>query len=373
MKNSVVIGEIKGIKIEINASWLIVFGLVTYMLATSFFPVNYPQWPSSIYWPLGAIMAISLFASVLLHELSHSIVSIRNGIDVKKITLFIFGGVAQIESEPDEPIKELKIAIAGPAMSVFISIIVSFTAALLENFGGSEFVIVPLRYLASVNLVLAIFNMVPAYPLDGGRVLRALIWYYKKDLKAATKISSSIGGFFGYFLMFSGIFQALGGQLIGGLWFVFIGWFINQASQTSHQQTVITDVFKKIKISEFMTKDVVVVDYHKTIKEFVEDYLYTWKFKTFPVRKIDEITGVVGINEIKAVPRELWGEKLVVEVLLPLTDEMVVSPECTVTDSLALLAKNGLGRLLVIENGELLGIVSNTDVLKYIRIHSELE
>ena len=140
MKNSVVIGEIKGIKIEINASWLIVFGLVTYMLATSFFPVNYPQWPSSIYWPLGAIMVISLFASVLLHELSHSIVSIRNGIDVKKITLFIFGGVAQIESEPDEPIKELKIAIAGPAMSVFISIIVSFTAALLENFGGSEFV-----------------------------------------------------------------------------------------------------------------------------------------------------------------------------------------------------------------------------------------
>ena len=140
--------------------------------------------------------------------------------------------------------------------------------------------------------------------------MRALIWYYKKDLKAATKISSSIGGFFGYFLMFSGIFRALDGQLIGGLWLVFIGWFINQASQTSYQQTVIIDVFKKIKISEFMTKDVVVVDYHKTIKEFVEDYLYTWKFKTFPVRKIDEIAGVVGINEIKAVPPGSCGGSL---------------------------------------------------------------
>lgn len=373
MKNSLVIGEIRGIKIEINASWLIVFGLVTFMLATSFFPLNYPHWDPALFWPLGALMALSLFASVLLHELSHSLVSIRNGIPVKKITLFIFGGVAQIESEPDEPIKELKIAIAGPAMSIFLSIMFSFSAGIAEVLVGSEYIVVPLKYLATVNLVLAIFNMVPAFPLDGGRVLRALIWYFKGDLRSATKTASSIGGFFGYFLIFTGIFQALGGQIFGGLWFVFIGWFINQASQTSYQQTLVTDIFKKIKVREFMTQDVVVVDYHKTIKDLVEDYFYTRKYKIFPVRKIDEIIGVIGLNEIKSIPKDQWEEKLVVEAVRPLTEDMVVSPECTVTDTLKHLAKNGLGRILVMEGDQLLGIVSNTDVLNYIRIYSELE
>ncbi len=373
MKNSLVIGEVKGIKIEINISWLIIFALVTFMLATNFFPLNYPEWDTTLSWFLGALIAIFMFVSVLLHELSHSIVAIKNGIDVKKITLFIFGGVAQIEKEPDEPLKELKIAIAGPAMSIFLSVVFSLLAGGAAALGASEYITVPLNYLAAVNMVLAIFNMVPAFPLDGGRVLRALIWYFKKDIRMATKISSSIGGFFGYFLIFTGIFQALGGQFIGGLWFVFIGWFINQASQISYQQTLITDIFKKIKVKEFMTKDVVVIDYHKTIKEMVDEYLYNYKYKSFPVRRIDEIVGVVGINEIKNMPNHLWDEKLVVEIMRPLTEDMVVSPDSNVTDSLKNLAKNGLGRVLVMEDEEVVGIISNTDVLNYIRINSELE
>ena len=373
MKNSLVIGEVKGIKIEINISWLIIFGLVTFMLATNFFPLNYPAWDPLLSWLLGALVAIFMFFSVLLHELSHSIVAIKNGIDVKKITLFIFGGVAQIEKEPDEPLKELKIAIAGPAMSIFLSVSFSLLASGAASLGASEYITVPLNYLGAVNMVLALFNMVPAFPLDGGRVLRALIWYFKGDIRFATKISSSIGGFFGYFLIFTGIFQALGGQFVGGLWFVFIGWFINQASQISYQQTLVTDIFKKIKVKEFMTKDVVVIDYHKTIKDMVDDYLYNYKYKSFPVRRIDEIVGVVGINEIKNMPNHLWDEKLVVEIMRPLTEDMVVSPDSNVTDSLKSLAKNGLGRVLVMEEDEIVGIISNTDVLNYIRINSELE
>lgn len=373
MKNSLVIGEVKGIKIEINISWLIIFGLVTFMLATNFFPLNYPAWDPLLSWLLGALVAIFMFVSVLLHELSHSIVAIKNGIDVKKITLFIFGGVAQIEKEPDEPLKELKIAIAGPAMSIFLSVSFSLLASGAASLGASEYITVPLNYLGAVNMVLALFNMVPAFPLDGGRVLRALIWYFKGDIRFATKISSSIGGFFGYFLIFTGIFQALGGQFVGGLWFVFIGWFINQASQISYQQTLVTDIFKKIKVKEFMTKDVVVIDYHKTIKDMVDDYLYNYKYKSFPVRRIDEIVGVVGINEIKNMPNHLWDEKLVVEIMRPLTEDMVVSPDSNVTDSLKSLAKNGLGRVLVMEEDEIVGIISNTDVLNYIRINSELE
>lgn len=373
MKNSLVIGEVKGIKIEVNISWLAIFGLLTFMLATSYFPLNYPGWDPLIYWTLGALMAISLFVSVLLHELAHSIVSIANGIGVKKITLFIFGGVAQMDREPDEPLKELKIAIAGPLMSIILSLFFSVLANGANFIGASEYFIVPLSYLASVNMVLALFNMVPAFPLDGGRVLRALIWHFKGNLRSATKIASSIGGFFGYFLMFLGIFQAIAGDVFGGLWFVFIGWFINQASQVSYQQTLVTDVFKKIKVNELMTKNVVVIDYHRTIKEMVEDYLYVYKFKLFPVRRIDEIVGVVSVNEIKNIPRELWDEKIIVEVMRPLTTNMIVPPECSVTDSLKNLAKNDIGRILVMEDEEILGIVSNTDVINYIRINNELE
>ncbi len=373
MRGSVKIGTIRGIAIEVNVSWLIIFTLITVMLATSFFPLNYPDWDPTLYWIIGALMAIMLFVSVLLHELSHSLVAIKNGIEVKRITLFIFGGVAQIETEPDEPIKEFKIAIAGPAMSLFLSLFFSALASLATASGASEYLIVPLTYLATVNLVLAIFNLVPAFPLDGGRILRAIIWHYKGNLRLATKIASNMGGFFGYFLMFSGIFIALSGDIVGGVWFIFIGWFINQASQASYQQTMVTDIFKKIKIKEFMTTDVIVVEYHKTLQELVDEYFYVYKFASFPVRRMDEIFGVVSVNDIKSIPRDRWQETLVTEIARPLTDDMEISPDCTVTSSLNKLSKNGLGRILVMEDDKLLGIVSNTDVLNYIRIHSELQ
>lgn len=374
MRGSLVIGEIRGIKIEINASWLIVFGLVTFMLATSFFPANYPDWEPAINWAIGAILAVSLFVSVLLHELSHSLVAIRNGIPVKKITLFIFGGVAQIEKEPDDPLTEFKVAIAGPAMSVFLALLFSALAALGEAAALSQYLVVPLAYLSMVNTVLAVFNLVPAFPLDGGRVLRSLIWYLKGDLKLATSISSAVGSFFGYFLIFSGIFVALNGQLISGIWFIFIGWFITQASQTSYEQVRVNDLFKKIKVRSFMKEDVVPVDYHITLRELVDNYFYRYKYASFPVRRMDSWAGIVTINDIKAIPRDQWQERLVIEVTRELTEDMQVSPDQTVSSTLEKLAKNGVGRVLVLDDEEnLLGIVSNTDVLNYIRIHTQLE
>jgi len=371
MKGSVVIGKFKGIQIEVNGSWLVIFGLVTFMLATNYFPQNYPDWYPVLRWVMGSIIALLLFVSVLLHELSHSLVSKSLGIQVRKISLFIFGGIAQIEKEPDDPGKELKIGIAGPAMSVLLFILLTLLVNILTFSGAPEVIIVPLAYIAQVNLVLAIFNMVPAFPMDGGRVLRALIWHFSGNQQKATKISSSLGGLFGYFLIFTGIFWVMTGNIINGIWFVLIGWFINQASQASYQQTVMSNIFDEIKISEFMTANVTAVDYHISVQDLVDNYFYHYKFNSFPVKKFEEVIGVVNLDRVKKVSKEEWSQTTVGGITTPLEDNLVVSPNDTVSTAMTKIFGNSIGRVLVMEQTALVGIVSRTDILNYLRIHSQ--
>jgi Zn-dependent protease/predicted transcriptional regulator len=371
MKGSVVIGKVRGIEIEVNVSWLVVFGLVTYMLATNYFPQNYPDWNPALGWLLGGIIALMLFVSVLLHELSHSLVSMNFGIPVKKISLFIFGGIAQMEKEADEPGKELKIAVAGPAMSLLLFVLFTLFAAVAAVTGASEAILVLLTYVAQVNLVLAIFNMVPAFPMDGGRVLRALIWRFKGDFQNATRIAASMGGMFGYFLIFTGIFWVMTGNLINGIWFAFIGWFINQASQASYQQTVMSNIFDEIKISEFMTANVIAVDYHISVQELVDNYFYQYKFNSFPVKKFEEVIGVVNFDRAKNVPKEERDQTTVGRITTPLEENLVVSPDDTVSTAMTKIFGNSIGRVLVMEQAALIGIVSRTDILNYLRMHSQ--
>lgn len=372
MRGSIVIGKIKGIEIELNISWFVIFGLVTFTLATSFFPQNYPEWGTAVHWALGGIMSLMLFVSVLLHELSHSIVSIGLGIDVKKISLFIFGGIAQIEKEPDEPMKELKIAIAGPLMSVAIAVTSLVAVMVLGTLGVSEMVTVPLVYISNVNFILAIFNMVPAFPLDGGRVLRAIIWKAKGDLATATKIASAAGGVFGYLLIFLGVFWVLTGNIINGIWFAFIGWFINQASQSSYQNMLMSDMFGKIKVKEFMSSNVVTVKSHISIQDMVDNYIYRYKFSSFPVVKGDVIIGIININRVRETDRSGWDQTTVERVTDRLNSNLVVSPEDTVSTAMTKLFSNGIGRVLVMDGDRLAGIVSRTDILNHIRIYNQL-
>ncbi|HWQ89584.1 MAG TPA: site-2 protease family protein [Desulfitobacteriaceae bacterium] len=372
MKSSFVLGKIKGIQLEVNISWFVVFALVTFTLATSYFPQNYPDWDPVLNWVLGSIIALLLFASVLLHELAHSLVSASQGIPVSKISLFIFGGLAQIEKEPDEPGKELKIAIVGPATSVFLFVLFTLLAKIVAFLALSEVTVVLLNYVADVNLVLAIFNMVPAFPLDGGRVLRALIWYFKGNLKNATKIASSLGSIFGYFLIFVGILGVLTGLIINGIWFIFIGWFINQASQSSYEQMVMSDIFNKIHVSEFMSDNIMLVDSHQSVQELIDNYFYKYRFASFPVGKNNEIIGIIDRNSVLNIPKEAWSQTSVEDIIVPLQDNLIVSPDDTVTVAMTKLFSNGIGRVLVMEQTRLRGIVSRTDILNYIRIHSQL-
>ncbi|HAE43592.1 MAG TPA: hypothetical protein DCG34_11860 [Clostridiales bacterium] len=373
MKGSFVIGKIKGIEIEINLSWLIIFGLITFMMATNFFPQNYPDISPIIGWVLGSIMAILMLLSILLHELSHSIVSINQGIEVKKITLFIFGGIAQLDKEPDNPIQELKIALAGPAMSLLLFLIFTFIYNFLGYLGVESYLIAPLIYVSSVNLIIVLFNMVPAFPLDGGRVLRALIWHFQGSLQKATKVTSSMGNIFGYLLIFLGLYIVFNGNVLNGIWFVFIGWFIKQLSESSYQNTIMTDLFTKIKVSTFMSKNVISVGAHLSIEALVENYFYKYKYTSFPVIETDRVIGIVTVENIKTLNRDEWDRTIVRNIITPINNDLIVYPEDNVSSAIKKIFQNGIGRVLVMDGETLTGIVSRTDILNYIRIHSQLE
>ena len=373
MKGSFVIGKIKGIEIEINLSWLIIFGLITFMMATNFFPQNYPDISPIIGWVLGSIMAILMLLSILLHELSHSIVSINQGIEVKKITLFIFGGIALLDKDPDYPIQELKIALAGPAMSLLLFLIFTFIYNFLGYLGVESYLIAPLIYVSSVNLIIVLFNMVPAFPLDGGRVLRALIWHFQGSLQKATKVTSSMGNIFGYLLIFLGLYIVFNGNVLNGIWFVFIGWFIKQLSESSYQNTIMTDLFTKIKVSTFMSKNVISVGAHLSIEALVENYFYKYKYTSFPVIETDRVIGIVTVENIKTLNRDEWDRTIVRNIITPINNDLIVYPEDNVSSAIKKIFQNGIGRVLVMDGETLTGIVSRTDILNYIRIHSQLE
>lgn len=373
MKNSFVITRIKKIQIEVNISWFLVFSLMVYTLATGYFPSVYPDLNVSSRWILGGIIALLLFGSVLLHELGHSLVSIRQGIPVKKITLFIFGGIAQIEKEPDEPVKELKIAVAGPLVSIFLFLFFMAMARLLGYIGAPEVLVIPMDYLSSANLILAGFNLIPAFPLDGGRILKSVIWYFSKDGQKATKVAAFTGSLFGFFLIFIGVFLLLNNFIVDGIWLAFIGWFINQESKSSYQSKVLTDIFDKIQVDQFMTGDVVSVDSDISIQELIENYFYKYKFNAFPVEKAGRVVGIVRGESIKRIPAEARGRTLAGSVAIPLSENLVVSPSDTVTTAMTKTAANGVGRVLVMDTeGKLLGIVSNTDILNYLRTYQQL-
>ena len=342
------------------------------MMASSYFPSLYPGMNPAIYWSLGISIAILMLVSILLHELSHSVVSIHLGINVSSITLFIFGGLAQIEEEPNDPVKELKIAIAGPAMSLFLFVLFTLLSNFMLFIGISEIYTVPFSYVGGVNLILAIFNLVPAFPLDGGRVLRAILWYYKGSLQFATKVASSMGDMFGYFLIFMGLYWALSGNVINGLWFVFIGWFIKNLSQSSYQNMMMNDLFTKIHVGEFMTRDLVVVKDFTSVEDLVENYFYKYKYVCFPVVRDESVLGLVTIDSVKKIARDMWNQTSVGSITELLRDDLVAAPDETVISAMKKLFNNHIGRMVVIEEGKLIGIISRTDILNYIRVYSEL-
>lgn len=364
--------ELFGFPIYLDLSWFVIVLLITWSLASSVFPQFYQELATSTYWLMGLAGALGLFLSILLHELGHSLVAREFNVPMRGITLFIFGGVAEMTEEPPSAKAEFFVAIAGPIVSVAIAIGCYLLAIL-----GSSFLPVPiigvLSYLGVINAVVVGFNLIPAFPLDGGRVLRSILWYLKGSLKWATRITSTIGSGFGMFLILLGILGFLQGNIIGGMWQVLIGIFLRNAAMMSYQQVLIRRALEGESIDRFMNSDPISVPPSITIGQLVEDYIYRYHHKMFPVTDDGKLLGCITTREVHQVPREQWSTRTVGDLLRPCDEENTIEQG---TDAMRALSQIGQGqrsRLMVVQDGKLKGILSLKDLLQFISLKVELE
>lgn len=362
-----------GFRVGMDLSWLIIAFLVMWTLASGVFPGQYPGLSSSTYWFMGIACAAGLLMSIVLHELSHSLVARRFGMPIGGITLFVFGGIAQMEQQPPSPGAEARMAIAGPLASVLIGGVLYG----LHSLAGSSMP-VPLagvvRYLGLINLVLAGFNLVPAFPLDGGRLLRAALWKAKHSVRRATRISSNVGRYFGYLLIGLGMLALLAGNLITGIWWGLIGLFIAGAARSSYRQLLLRRELEGEPVSRFMEDSPLTVPADTTVEELLRDYVYRHYKKMFPVTDRDGgLVGCVSTEEIKHVPEDQRGMKTAGQIALRCNEETTIAPDEDATKALARMKSGQRSRLVVAENGRPVGVITLKDLLWLLAMKVDLE
>lgn len=361
--------RILGIQISLNYTWFIIFGLIAWSLTFGYFPYHYPELSRLAHWTMGFLGAVFLFLSVLAHEVTHSYIAKKEGMEVSEITLFIFGGVSQLTKEPQDPQKELKVAIGGPVSSLVLALIfyiLSRTVSNLTLLAGL------LGYLAYVNLALAIFNLIPGFPLDGGRVLRAFYWKKTGSLTRATQVASEIGKWVGMGIILLGLFWILTGNLIGGFWFVIIGIFLRSSAEGGYQQMVMNQVLQGVKVKQVMSHTVITVQSSLRLDRLVEDFYLTHKHPTYPVIDGEKIVGIITLKQVREIPRSEWIERMVRDVMMPLREEILLDPEGEVAGALQKMVRSGEGRLPVVKDGRVVGMVSRRDILQLLEIKTDL-
>jgi Zn-dependent protease len=365
--------RIRGIQITIDYSWFIIFLLIVYLAAEGAFPRMQGRFSVIHYWMMGVAFAVLYFASVLIHELAHSLVALRHGIEVKSIRLLFFGGLAQISSEPRTSKNEFLIALAGPATSVALAFLFGMVWTFLTLAGVSGPAAAVAAYLSMANLVLAFFNMLPGLPLDGGRILRAILWDRWNDPERATKVVSRLGNALALFLIFLGILQFFFSRnLVGGLWSVLIGLVMKQAAVGSYQAAVLREALAGTRVSQIMTENVISVDWLTSVDELVHNYIYKHQFTHFPVFNRDEMVGMVSLAQVKNIPRELWAFKQVRDIMTPIEQVPRLKPTDDATEALSRMVSEDTGRMPVMEEGRLVGIVTRRDILNLFKIKSDL-
>lgn len=362
-----------GFQIKADLTWSVLAVLITWSLATGFFPQQMPGLKPYVYWALAVEGAIGVFLSIILHECGHALVARRYGIPIKDITLFIFGGVANMEEEPEKPSHEFLMAVAGPLTSAALAVFFILSDLIVGRIVPDAPVLAVLGYLAWLNGLLGAFNMIPAFPLDGGRVLRALLWMWKKDLRYATRIAAGMGSAFGFALILLGVFFLMNGAALQGVWFGMIGLFVRNASAMSYRQMVLRRALEGEPVSRFMKTDVVSVLPNLTLREFVENVVYTYHHKMYPVMFDSRLRGCITTRQVKAVPVERWSETSVGEVAEPCSESNCVPPDMDSMKAIALMNRTGRGRLLVVESGQLLGVVALKDLMDFLSLKLDLE
>ena len=371
--NSFLLFKLFGIEIRINPGWAVIATLVAWSLAQGIFPELYAGLDTSAYWAMAIVAVVGLGVSIVVHELAHSLVAARYGTPVSSITLFMFGGVAALEQEPKAPIPELLMALAGPAMSLLLAGL--FFGGSLALGGVEQY---PVRagvfhYLALLNMVLAIFNLVPAFPMDGGRALRATIWAVTGDIRTATRRASIVGKYIGTGFMLAGVLAVVTGNLVGGIWWMLIGGFIRASAIGSFMNTRIESVLEGLPVSRFMTANPDTITTDLSLADFVENHLYRFGHDMFPVLKDGRPAGTIGLGEVRKVPKDAWHQTLTGDIMTPLVPVKTIAGDETALNALLQMQKNGLNRLLVIDGGTLLGVIVLKDLMELLSMKLALE
>ena len=390
MSASLRLGSVRGIEIHADASLLLIFLLILFTLGAGVFPAWHPQWGAGAIWLTAAAAALLFFVSVLLHELAHALVGRSQGIRVPRITLFVFGGMAHLEREPHAWRAELWMAIVGP----IVSFAIGFGALLLGSLalrGATLDPEAPLRLIAGVgplatvalwlgpvNILLGLFNLVPGFPLDGGRVLRALIWGATGDLLKATRWAAAFGQGFGWFLIACGFLMALGVALpllgagvVGGLWMALIGWFLARAALAGYAQVVAAHALERVPVSKLMIAPVETVAPGMPVEELIEDHIMKSDQRVFPVLEAGRLAGLVGVEEARAVPRHARATRQVSEIMTPAERLATVSPGEDSAEALRKLQQSATQQLAVVERGELRGLLRREDLAKWLLLRRD--
>ena len=369
MTASLRIAKIWGIPIGLHWSWFIIFALVTFSLSAGMFPRDYPGLSPAAYWTLGVVTSLLFFASVLLHELGHAALALRYGVPMREITLFIFGGVAVMTKESPSAKAEFWIAIAGPVVSLLLA--AGFGLLWLAG-GDYVYLAAPVYWLAWINFTLAVFNLIPGFPLDGGRILRAIVWHFNGSLHRATQIASGVGQVVAFGFIAWGVFTMFSGNFSGGLWIAFIGWFLQNAAAATLAQSNLEQSLKDVTVSRVMASEYPRIPVGLTLQKLVDDYLLRGEGRYFIVFDGDEPRGLVTLNEITAAPRENWANITAGQVMIPNENLVNVAPRTELLTALQMMDEAGVAQVPVVEKGQIIGILSREQILRYISLRHSL-
>jgi Zn-dependent protease len=369
---SIPLFKLFGFPIRLDPSWFIVAIMLVWSLSSFFFPQAYPELSAATYWWMGILAALGVFASIVLHEIGHSVVARRYGISIKGITLFIFGGVAELEDEPASAKAEFLVAIAGPLVSLVLAGVFIGLATLMQGAQALMPAVGVLAYLGTINTIVVIFNLIPAFPLDGGRVLRAGLWRAWGSLRKATRITSRIGSGFGFFFIGLGVVSFFMGDIVGGIWLALIGLFLRGAAGMSYQQLLVRQALEGEPIHRFMTTNPVTVSPSLPLSEMIENYVYRYYYKLFPVVEGSKLVGCITLERIKNLSAEERAERTVGDVAEACTEKNTIRADADAMEALSRMSRDN-SRMMVVDDGHLQGIIALRDLMRFFSLKIELE
>ncbi len=369
MRSSFTLGQVAGIKIGIHYTWLLAFVLIAWSLAQGYFPDLLPRSSQATYWLMGIAGALLLFASVLVHELSHSLVARRRGLQVDSITLFIFGGVSNLTSEATKPGDEFLVAVVGPATSLILAAVFWAIGQVLPTNASVAGVLV--GYIAFANAILGAFNLVPGFPLDGGRVLRGIVWGATGSLRQATRVASYVGQAVGFLLIFWGLATLLGGDFLSGLWIAFIGWFLSGAAESARQEQAVRQVLSGVAVRTVMDPAPPRTTPETTVESFVFEYVLLHGQRAVLVVDGNHLLGIVTVADAKRVERTTWSTTPVSTIMTPVP-LFTVGPDNDLSTALQLMVTHSVHQLPVVTDGDVLGVVSRSEILEMLHLRDEL-